>query len=165
VGTVVTINGGDFTNVNSVRFNTATIGLSNFTIESNGTVIKVAVPAGATTGSITLTTTEGLATTSRQNFRITAPSARLSAEALPEPFSVNVFPNPFSQSFTLDVAGTWEGKLPVVVYNLHGQQVLRLEDVQGGEILQLGSQLLPGVYILVVGEGDKTRQLKLVKIQ
>jgi hypothetical protein len=165
VGTLVTITGGNFTKVTSVRFNTITVSLPGFTIENNGTVIKVAVPAGAITGSITVTTADGLGATSKQTFRVTAPSARLSTESLAAPFAVSASPNPFNQLFTLHVAGEWEGKLPVVVYNLHGREVLRLEDVQGAETEHLGNELLPGVYTLVVGEGSKTRRFKLVKIQ
>jgi hypothetical protein len=163
VGTLVTINGGNFANVTSVRFNTGAVGLPNFTVENNGTVIKVTVPAGATTGSITVTTAEGLIATSKQNFRVTTPSTRLSAEAITAPFAVRASPNPFSQSFTLRLAGEWKGKLPVVVYNLHGREVLRLEDVQGAETLQLGSELLRVVHTVV---GKATYQTTAtVKIQ
>jgi Divergent InlB B-repeat domain len=67
VGTSVTINGSNLTGATSVTFN----GLSaSFTVQSDA-VIQAVVPAGGTTGPVTVTTPAGSAT-STSNFTVTA---------------------------------------------------------------------------------------------
>ena len=58
VGTVVTINGSNFTGVNSVRFNGTT---ASFTVVSSA-VITTTVPSSATTGAVTVANVVGTAT-------------------------------------------------------------------------------------------------------
>ncbi len=71
VGTSVTINGADFTGATSVKFNG--ISQPTFTVNS-ATKITAAVPTGATTGKISVTTPNGTAT-SATDFTITSPPA------------------------------------------------------------------------------------------
>src|SRR5437773_293897 len=60
VGTSVTINGTNFSGATAVQFNGTT---ANYTVNSS-TVIQATVPANATTGSISVTTPAGTATSS-----------------------------------------------------------------------------------------------------
>src|SRR2546428_10237782 len=60
VGASVTINGTNFSGATAVRFNGTT---ANYTVNSS-TVIQATVPATATTGSISVTTPGGTATSS-----------------------------------------------------------------------------------------------------
>jgi len=69
VGTVVTINGANFTGLTSVRFN-GTSSTGSF----NAIRILATVPAGATTGPISVTTTNGTATTAGGFVVVPAPS-------------------------------------------------------------------------------------------
>jgi hypothetical protein len=55
--------------------------------------------------------------------------------------------------------------LPVVIHDLYGKVVMRLDDVQAEETIVLGERYAPGVYFLELGKGNETRRLKLVKIQ
>lgn len=59
VGTVVTISGTGFSHVTEVKFNSALAG--DFTIDSDNQ-IRASVPAGATTGPISVTNPAGTAT-------------------------------------------------------------------------------------------------------
>ena len=70
VGTSVTISGANLSGATSVKFN----GVSQpaFTVNGGGTQITAAVPAGATTGKITVTTPGGTAT-SATDFTVTIP--------------------------------------------------------------------------------------------
>jgi len=61
VGTAVTISGSGFSGATDVRFNGASVGAGNFTVDSDGQ-IAAAVPAGATTGPISVDTPGGTAT-------------------------------------------------------------------------------------------------------
>jgi uncharacterized protein (TIGR03437 family) len=66
VGSTVTISGTNFTGATSVKFNGVT---ATFIVNSN-TKITAAVPTGATTGTITVTTPGGTAT-STSSFTVT----------------------------------------------------------------------------------------------
>ena len=68
VGTSVTINGTNFTGATAVSFNN--VNAPGFTVNGAGTRITVAVPTGATTGPIRVTTPSGTATSST-NFTVT----------------------------------------------------------------------------------------------
>jgi len=68
VGTSVRINGTNFTGATAVSFNN--VNAPGFTVNGAGTRVTVAVPTGATTGPIRVTTPSGTATSST-NFTVT----------------------------------------------------------------------------------------------
>src|SRR5206468_810643 len=68
-GASVTINGTNFTGVTAVRFNGTSA--TTFTVTST-TAIQATVPAGATTGPVSVTTSGGTAT-SASNFTVLVP--------------------------------------------------------------------------------------------
>jgi hypothetical protein len=72
VGTSVTINGTGLTGATSVTFNSLS---ATFTVQSDAAIQGV-VPAGATTGPVTVTTAAGSAT-STSNFTVTIPTVPL----------------------------------------------------------------------------------------
>jgi hypothetical protein len=74
VGTAVTVFGTGFTGATSVRFNGVAATFSVF----SGTQINTAVPSGATTGRITVTTPNGTAT-SATDFTVTAPALTITS--------------------------------------------------------------------------------------
>ena len=69
VGTTVTISGNNFNGATAVAFNGTAV--ASFTVDSN-TQIRATVPTGATSGSISVTTPGGTAT-SASNFTVTTP--------------------------------------------------------------------------------------------
>src|SRR5439155_1203479 len=71
-GTSVTISGTNFTGATAIRFNGVS---ASFTV-SSATAIQATVPAGATTGPLTVTTPGGTAT-SASSFTVSIPSATL----------------------------------------------------------------------------------------
>jgi len=76
VGTTVTITGSGFTGANDVQFNGTSVGTGNFAVNSD-TQITATVPAGATTGPISVTTPGGTATSS-DSFTVTASGGAIS---------------------------------------------------------------------------------------
>ena len=76
VGTTVTITGSGFTGTNDVQFNGTSVGTGNFAVNSD-TQITATVPAGATTGPISVITPGGTATSS-DSFTVTASGGAIS---------------------------------------------------------------------------------------
>jgi plastocyanin len=74
-GTPVTISGWDFTGATDVRFNGTSVGAGNFTVVSDST-ITTTVPAGATSGAVSVVTPDGTAT-SNGSFTVGAPPAHV----------------------------------------------------------------------------------------
>jgi hypothetical protein len=107
VGTVVTINGTNFTGATAVSFNG--VASSTFTVNNSGTVTAT-VPAGAATGPITVTTPDGKAT-SATNFAVTLSlTASPSSQTLPAgsstSYTVTILrPAGFTDSLTFSAAG------------------------------------------------------------
>ena len=77
---------------------------------------------------------------------------------------MEAYPNPYSETFTLKIAGELAevGKLQLV--NTLGQIIERRE-VSGNEDLVLGKGLAKGVYFIQLREGDQVHQLKVVKVK
>ncbi|WP_247233362.1 PKD domain-containing protein [Telluribacter sp. SYSU D00476] len=82
-----------------------------------------------------------------------------------EDMQVQYFPNPFVDSFTIQVGDRGQGKLPVAVFDILGRPVLQLEDVQPEQSISLGKEANPGMYFLQVGTGRKAKHYKLIKVQ
>jgi hypothetical protein len=75
VGTEVTVEGSSFTDATDVAFAGTSVGTGNFTVDSDSQ-ITTAVPSGATSGPISVTTPDGTATSS-DSFTVTAPGSAL----------------------------------------------------------------------------------------
>ncbi|MCC2547141.1 IPT/TIG domain-containing protein [Hymenobacter sp. BT175] len=86
VGTSVTISGSDFAGATSVAFNGTS---ASFTVNSAGTQITTSVPSGATSGTISVTTPGGTATSSA-SFTVlaTGPSTTFSFTGGPQTYTV-----------------------------------------------------------------------------
>ncbi|RAK00290.1 putative secreted protein (Por secretion system target) [Larkinella arboricola] len=86
---------------------------------------------------------------------------RLSAEQVPD--GVEVFPNPFTESFTIESKGAHSGPQTVELYDLLGRRVWQGVTSGDKQMVPVGSQLGAGAYILRVGEGTRTQHIKLLK--
>ncbi|MFD1143640.1 T9SS type A sorting domain-containing protein [Larkinella insperata] len=84
---------------------------------------------------------------------------------LPEGGPISSYPNPFQKSFSLRIQARPNHPLPVVLYDARGRLVSRLADLQEQEqVIEPGSGLPAGLYILQVGEGKSAHYLKVVKV-
>ncbi len=158
-GTQVTITGTHFNNATAVHFNNVA---AAFTYVS-ATVITATVPSGNASGFVKVTTPGGTAS-SKQTFMLT-PMAWLTTKAQTnaEATSILYFPNPFSESFTLQVQGKGAGKLPFRIRDPQGQVVLQGNDLRATQQIRLGNRMLWGVYYLEVGSGADVKRYKLIK--
>jgi|GEM_PF-790024 len=78
VGTVVTINGTNLSGATSVRFNSL---VTTTILSNNGSQLVVAVPSGATTGNVSVTTPSGVS--NPLLFTVTGPTAGLCGTSVP----------------------------------------------------------------------------------
>ncbi|MFD1141086.1 putative Ig domain-containing protein [Larkinella insperata] len=91
-----------------------------------------------------------------------ATAARLTAGPLTDDPNLLVYPNPFSESFTLEVPT--RGSVPLVLYDGMGRKVYEHKEAESGKVIKPGSGLAPGMYLLEVGEGARVQRRKLLKI-
>ena len=139
VGTLVTITGTEFVGTTAVAFNGVS---APFTFVS-GTTLTATVPAGATTGFITVTTAGGTgsSTTSFTVLTATLPSLTVSS---PQVIPAGAYNN-------IDITGTGEGTLGGAV------SVAGAFTVQAGGIFDDGCQLLTGAGSFALAAGATLR--------
>jgi hypothetical protein len=79
-------------------------------------------------------------------------------------FDVVAYPNPFTDSFTVDVTTSVQEKVSVKIYDMTGRLLdHKSVDTKGMISLPLGEQYPSGVYNVIVSQGDETKVLRLVK--
>ncbi len=113
VGTVVNIFGTNFANVLTVRFN----GVAATFSVSNTTQITATVPAGATTGPITVTTTGGTATATPNFIVTTGPTPPIISNFTPPAGPVGTVVNIFGANFANVTNFTNAGNVTNVQFN------------------------------------------------
>ena len=139
VGTVVTLTGADFVGTTAVAFNGVS---APFTFVS-GTTLTATVPAGASTGLITVTTAGGTGS-SATTFTVLHPTLPSLTVSSPQTIPPGAYNN-------IDITGTGEGTLGGAV------SVAGAFTVQAGGIIDDGCQLLTGTGSFTLATGATLR--------
>jgi hypothetical protein len=99
----------------------------------------------------------------------TAPgSARMAdvkGEILPAAdFKVLAYPNPYNESFTIDVEDSASEAVTINIYDMMGRQ-LQVKKIPAADVhLQhFGKDFPSGIYNVIVSQGDKIKALRLIK--
>ena len=96
-------------------------------------------------------------------FNSRASETILESEANPiDMLQVNVWPNPSEHQFTLLVESSSDEKFVMVVYDVLGRKVKRIEK-SIGQLVRFGEDIKAGVYIVEVIQGVNRKTIKLVK--
>ena len=170
VGTAVTISGYGFASASSVTFNGIAAVIDQ--TKSTATSLVVAVPAGAKSGKIAVTTPGGTAV-SKDQFLVTASVARaVMAAAQPasaaEPgLPLQASPNPFAERVQLRFALAQEQPFTVRVYDARGGLVQELAagTARRDEILQFdwnGRRLAEGLYLVRLSTASLTQTVRVI---
>jgi Secretion system C-terminal sorting domain/Calx-beta domain len=79
-------------------------------------------------------------------------------------FKALLYPNPFAESFKLDVKTLSESTIQIRVYDMLGK-LIENKNVIPSEIqnLELGTNYSSGVYNLIVSQGENTQTLRVIK--
>ena len=88
-------------------------------------------------------------------------------EALPvvrSTFNVVGSPNPYTATFNLSLTTSSESKVSVVIYDMTGRLIERL-DVQPSDMVnqQIGDRYPSGVYNVVITQGEDVKTVRMVK--
>lgn len=83
---------------------------------------------------------------------------------------LNIYPNPFRNELTLSFQSALTGPVNVTGYDLMGRtvpsfQTAKIDRIQGGYSISIKTdvQLVPGVYLLRVGNGQQTSTIRVMK--
>ena len=80
-------------------------------------------------------------------------------------FAVKAYPNPFSETFNLDVASSAQEKVAVAIYDMAGklieQRQVDMSEISAG--LQIGDRYASGVYNVIVTQGGVVKTLRVIK--
>lgn len=79
-------------------------------------------------------------------------------------FSISYQPNPFKQQFTIRMKNKGDSKLPFKLIDANGRTIISLNDVQDGQTITVDKNTAPGVYFIIVGEEEKERKFKILKV-
>jgi hypothetical protein len=80
------------------------------------------------------------------------------------PFKVVAYPNPFADSFVLDIQTSNVAPISVAVYDMAGR-LLETRDIQADDLStqKIGERYPAGVYNAIVTQGNETRVVRVVK--
>ena len=95
------------------------------------------------------------------------PQARVSANTINDnsvfATKFDVFPNPFSNILNIKVESEKQEKLNVRVSDLSGKIVYESNNHQTNQSIQIGEELVQGMYLVQLTFGDETKLIKVVK--
>ncbi len=160
IGTQVTIIGNNFSGATQVMFNN--VAATTFTVNSD-TQIRANVPAGATTGKISVSTPTGTIT-SASDFTVVVTTGINSPTNKPIPEKVVLeqnYPNPFNPLTSIAYSVPKGMRVMLKVYNLAGKEVAVLVNGyydRGNYTVTFDAAGLPsGVYLTALQAGAERR--------
>ena len=94
----------------------------------------------------------------------TSPTATRQTNSALAIYEVNAYPNPYAETFKLNVNTSSEDQVGVRVYDMLGREVeARQASVANITNLEIGSQYPSGVYNIIVTQGSNVKTLRVIK--
>ncbi|RTQ44960.1 T9SS type A sorting domain-containing protein [Hymenobacter gummosus] len=152
VGTQVVINGSSLQGATAVRFNG--VAATTFRVNAPGDQIVATVPAGASTGPLSIVTPTGTVTTTSA-FTVSGTLSR----RVPTTLLFSLYPNPARGTVRVQVPGGSGAR--AVVSDALGRRVAATQLPAGGGQLDVQG-LPPGVYLVQVSTATATATQRLV---
>ena len=91
-------------------------------------------------------------------------TGRLTLEANKDQYEVIAYPNPYSDSFNLEVTTTSESQIEIKVYDMMGRLVdSKTTSVSEVTSLPLGNSYPSGVYNVIITQGENTTNQRIVR--
>jgi hypothetical protein len=121
-----------------------------------------ATTAGRYTVEVTKTTTGCSKVSAATVIKITCKSSDNSKSVALNPATIQVYPNPSSESFTLRLDK--ESNCTVEVYDMMGRMIEEYKSVRNS--LSFGDKLFPGTYIIkVTSLSGQVKTIKVIKVK
>ena len=94
----------------------------------------------------------------------TSPAATRQSNAVVTIYEVNAYPNPYAETFKLNVNTSSEDVVKISVYDLLGREVeSRQANLATFTNLEIGAQYPSGVYNIIVSQGENLKALRVIK--
>ncbi|WP_309640728.1 GEVED domain-containing protein [Flavobacterium sp.] len=94
----------------------------------------------------------------------TTPGASRNTASALDIYEVKAYPNPYADTFKLDLNTSGEGQVGVRVYDMLGREVESREaSVDNITNFEIGSRYPSGVYNIIVTQGDNVKTLRVIK--
>ena len=94
----------------------------------------------------------------------TSPAMTRQTDVALDIYEVSAYPNPYAETFKLNVNTSSEDQVSVQVYDMLGRQVeARQASVAAITNLEIGSQYPSGVYNIIVTQGSNVKTVRVVK--
>jgi hypothetical protein len=77
------------------------------------------------------------------------------------PFEANVFPNPSTTNFNLEVKSSLNENVMLSIFDNNGRLISTLNTNK--HTSQFGDDLKPGIYLVIVRQGSNFNTIKIVK--
>ena len=77
-------------------------------------------------------------------------------------FNAVAYPNPFADSFNVEVTSAMSNDINVKVYDMTGR-LLETKEVKAAQSVTLGDHYPSGVYNVIVNQGEATKTLRVIK--
>jgi hypothetical protein len=94
---------------------------------------------------------------------ITTPGLSRQIEVKAAGFNAVAYPNPFAESFNIDVSSASSETITIKIYDMIGRTLETRQLKPGSGSSEIGSHFPSGVYNLVVTQGDNAKTLRVVK--
>ncbi|MBY0424117.1 MAG: T9SS type A sorting domain-containing protein, partial [Cytophagales bacterium] len=133
------------------------------TITSGQGTNSITVNFGSTGGDVTLTVSNPYGSNTVSLPVSTGTVTDLSTEG--QGITVEAYPNPFTDRFTLRVKAPGTGKVDVRVTDANGQTVHAANAMDAMSEVELGNELPSGIYIVAIRYNDKVSHIKLAKVK
>ncbi|RZJ33199.1 MAG: T9SS type A sorting domain-containing protein, partial [Flavobacterium sp.] len=79
------------------------------------------------------------------------------------PFTAVAYPNPFANSFNVDVTTTSVENVSIKVYDMTGRLLENRKGNSKSGVQSIGENFPAGVYNVIVSQGDETKTLRVIK--
>jgi len=77
--------------------------------------------------------------------------------------SANVYPNPSSDNFNLEITSDDKTPALIKVYDITGREVFIKNEVEIDSKLSFGNELKAGIYMLTISQGNESKTLRIIK--
>jgi hypothetical protein len=95
---------------------------------------------------------------------VVVPALSRQVEQVTPAFAAIAYPNPFADSFNIDITSAASEKISLKIYDMTGRLLeSQSVTVSGMQTLQAGSNFPSGVYNVIISHGDAVQSLRVVK--